>query len=386
MPSMRARTHGHAARLRDAVAPGRALFGDAARARLRAAARLRRAPRPARRRARTSRRGSRCVLTCAKPTLFCQSQHRALAEPAQARAVSRGGAASRGGAGTPAYRQGDWVSIETPEGSVRACARFNETLDPRVVVGQHGWWQACAELDAPGYDPFGPNGANYNLLIDATVARPGQPHRILPRQHVRDSGSRRLVTARGGGSTARSKTKRPTLPLSWRRMPARRVMRGRSVWMMWSSKSHLGGDMQILVLGAGALGGYFGGKLLEGGVNVEFLVRPRRAAQLRERGLIVKTQEGEIRRPARTVQASGISGTYDAVLLCVQGLRPRRRDGRDRAGRNRRLRRRSGVERRSSYRRLERTLRQEPCVRRADGGERCADAGARSCSRPCASR
>jgi 2-dehydropantoate 2-reductase len=73
--------------------------------------------------------------------------------------------------------------------------------------------------------------------------------------------------------------------------------------------------MQILVLGAGALGGYFGGKLLEGGANVEFLVRSRRAAQLRERGLIVKTQEGEIRRPARTVQAGGISGTYDAMLL-----------------------------------------------------------------------
>ena len=73
--------------------------------------------------------------------------------------------------------------------------------------------------------------------------------------------------------------------------------------------------MRILVLGAGALGGYFGGKLLEGGANVEFLVRPRRAAQLKERGLIVKTQEGEIRQPARTVQAGGISGAYDAVLL-----------------------------------------------------------------------
>lgn len=73
--------------------------------------------------------------------------------------------------------------------------------------------------------------------------------------------------------------------------------------------------MRILVLGAGALGGYFGGRLLEGGANVEFLVRPRRAAQLKERGLIVKTQEGEIRRPARTVQAGRISDTYDAVLL-----------------------------------------------------------------------
>ena len=40
------------------------------------------------------------------------------------------------------------------------------------MVGQHGWWQGCAELDAPGYDPFGTIGANYNLLIDATIGDP----------------------------------------------------------------------------------------------------------------------------------------------------------------------------------------------------------------------
>lgn len=41
---------------------------------------------------------------------------------------------------------------------------FNANLDPRVVVGQHGWWQGCAELGAPAYDPFGREGANFNLL------------------------------------------------------------------------------------------------------------------------------------------------------------------------------------------------------------------------------
>ena len=73
--------------------------------------------------------------------------------------------------------------------------------------------------------------------------------------------------------------------------------------------------MRILVLGAGALGGYFGGKLLEGGADVEFLVRPRRAAQLKERGLVVKAQEREVRRPAKTVQAGEVGGGYDFVLL-----------------------------------------------------------------------
>jgi 2-dehydropantoate 2-reductase len=73
--------------------------------------------------------------------------------------------------------------------------------------------------------------------------------------------------------------------------------------------------MDILVLGAGALGGYFGGKLLQGGANVEFLVRPRRAEQLRQHGLVVKTHEGEIRRPVRTLQAGEVTRPYDAVLL-----------------------------------------------------------------------
>lgn len=73
--------------------------------------------------------------------------------------------------------------------------------------------------------------------------------------------------------------------------------------------------MHILILGAGALGGYFGGKLLEGGADVDFLVRPGRAAQLREHGLVVKTQEGDIRRPVKIVQAGSIAEPYDAVLL-----------------------------------------------------------------------
>ena len=74
--------------------------------------------------------------------------------------------------------------------------------------------------------------------------------------------------------------------------------------------------MRILVLGAGALGGYFGGRLLEGGATVEFLVRPGRAAQLAKDGLIVRLQDGrEIRRPVTAVQAGELSGRYDAVLL-----------------------------------------------------------------------
>jgi anaerobic selenocysteine-containing dehydrogenase len=75
-------------------------------------------------------------------------------------------------AGARGVANGDWVSIETPEGRVRARARLNDALDPHVVVGEHGWWQACAEIGAPGYDPFGPDGANLNLIIGPAALDP----------------------------------------------------------------------------------------------------------------------------------------------------------------------------------------------------------------------
>lgn len=111
------------------------------------------------------------VLTCAKPSLFCQTQHRAIASLRRRSLdpevdLHPDAAAARG------IGQGDWVAIETPDGSVRARARFNAELHPRVVVGEHGWWQACRELDAPGYDPFGPEGANFNLIIGSQAVDP----------------------------------------------------------------------------------------------------------------------------------------------------------------------------------------------------------------------
>jgi anaerobic selenocysteine-containing dehydrogenase len=77
-------------------------------------------------------------------------------------------------------RPGDWVYIETPEGRVRARARMNDSLDPQVVYGQHGWWQACSEIGAPGYDAFSSAGANFNLIIGSQAIDPisgSVPHR-----------------------------------------------------------------------------------------------------------------------------------------------------------------------------------------------------------------
>lgn len=111
------------------------------------------------------------VLTCAKPTLFCQSQHRALPS-LRRRAFDPEVELHPEAARARRIAQGDWVSIETPEGSVRARAHLNADLDPRVVVGEHGWWQGCAALGAPAYAPFGREGANFNLLIGTATLDP----------------------------------------------------------------------------------------------------------------------------------------------------------------------------------------------------------------------
>ena len=76
--------------------------------------------------------------------------------------------------------------------------------------------------------------------------------------------------------------------------------------------------MRFLVLGAGAIGGYFGGKLHKAGADVTFLVRPKRAAQLADRGLVLKTQTEEINAPVKTVVAGKIDRPYDVIVLCCK--------------------------------------------------------------------
>ena len=75
--------------------------------------------------------------------------------------------------------------------------------------------------------------------------------------------------------------------------------------------------MRLLVLGAGGIGGYFGGRLVEAGADVTFLVRPGRAAQLARDGLVVRSPAGDIERAVRFVGLEQLDsdGRYDAVLL-----------------------------------------------------------------------
>lgn len=76
--------------------------------------------------------------------------------------------------------------------------------------------------------------------------------------------------------------------------------------------------MRILVVGAGAIGGYFGGRMLEAGEDVTFLVRPRRAAQLAESGLVIRSPLGDVSRAVATVGAEAPGGPYDSVVLACK--------------------------------------------------------------------
>src|SRR6267154_1339081 len=73
--------------------------------------------------------------------------------------------------------------------------------------------------------------------------------------------------------------------------------------------------MRILIGGAGAIGGYFGGRLLQAGRDVIFLVRPRRAAQLAKTGLAIRSPRGDADLGAPTITAEQLRSPYDLVLL-----------------------------------------------------------------------
>jgi len=73
--------------------------------------------------------------------------------------------------------------------------------------------------------------------------------------------------------------------------------------------------VRILVVGAGATGGLFGGRLARAGRDVTFLVRAKRAAQLRESGLEIKSPLGDFSIVPQIAQTETIGAPYDIVLL-----------------------------------------------------------------------
>jgi anaerobic selenocysteine-containing dehydrogenase len=119
------------------------------------------------------------VLTFFRLVQFCDVQHRNIPRlrrqvPEPFLEIHPATAAAAG------IRDGEWVTLETATGRIRLKARFKDSLHPQVVATAHGWWQGCRELGLPGYDPFGPEGANANLLVPNDVVDPisgSVPHR-----------------------------------------------------------------------------------------------------------------------------------------------------------------------------------------------------------------
>jgi 2-dehydropantoate 2-reductase len=78
-------------------------------------------------------------------------------------------------------------------------------------------------------------------------------------------------------------------------------------------------SFKILIVGAGAVGGYFGARLAAAGRDVTFLVRPKRAEALHGQGLQVKSPLGDLTLQPKLATAEDLSGPFDLIFLSVKG-------------------------------------------------------------------
>jgi len=77
--------------------------------------------------------------------------------------------------------------------------------------------------------------------------------------------------------------------------------------------------VKILILGAGAVGGYWGARLTQAGIDVTFLLREKRAELVRRNGLVVKSPKGDFTVPVKVVTRGDEGGPYDVVILACKG-------------------------------------------------------------------
>ena len=73
--------------------------------------------------------------------------------------------------------------------------------------------------------------------------------------------------------------------------------------------------MRVLVLGAGAVGGYFGGRMAEAGMDVTFLVREKKKRKLEKKGLIIKSPKGDFASSPNLVTINKLESIYDVILF-----------------------------------------------------------------------
>lgn len=77
-------------------------------------------------------------------------------------------------------------------------------------------------------------------------------------------------------------------------------------------------DMKILVLGAGAIGGYYGGRLDEKGEDVTFLVRPKRKAHLEKNGLTIHSVHGDYSFQPKLITADEEAAPFDVIMVATK--------------------------------------------------------------------
>jgi 2-dehydropantoate 2-reductase len=76
--------------------------------------------------------------------------------------------------------------------------------------------------------------------------------------------------------------------------------------------------VKILILGAGAVGGYWGARLTQAGIDVTFLLREKRAEKVKAEGLVVKSPKGDATVPVKVITQGADGGPYDVVILACK--------------------------------------------------------------------
>ena len=79
-------------------------------------------------------------------------------------------------------------------------------------------------------------------------------------------------------------------------------------------------DMRILIAGAGAVGGYFGGRLIEAGADVTFMVRERRARQLQQHGLVIHSPHGDFTSHVPFIRWEDTCDPFDVLIVCCKAF------------------------------------------------------------------
>ena len=76
--------------------------------------------------------------------------------------------------------------------------------------------------------------------------------------------------------------------------------------------------MRVVVMGTGGVGGYFGGRLAQGGCDVRFVARGEHLAALREHGLRIESKLGDLQLAVRASDDAASLGPADFILISVK--------------------------------------------------------------------